>query len=48
MVSIHGSIIVSALLQADGWRVFTVWECQLKKDSFEKTMEHLRVDLLNG
>ncbi|SFW14872.1 very short patch repair endonuclease [Selenomonas ruminantium] len=39
---------VSTLLQTDGWRVFTVWECQLKKDSFEKTMEHLRLDLLNG
>ena len=34
-------------LQNDGWRVFTVWECQLKKDSFERTMEYLRRNLLS-
>ncbi len=38
---------VFSLLQNEGWRVFTVWECQLKKDSFEKTMDHLRLNLLN-
>lgn len=37
---------VLAQLQNEGWRVFTVWECQIKKESFEKTMERLRLDLL--
>ena len=34
-------------LQSLGWKVLVVWECQLKKDSFEKTMELLRLNLLN-
>ena len=38
---------VVAQLRDEGWRVFTVWECQLKKDSFEKTMERVRMELLN-
>lgn len=26
-------------LEADGWQVITIWECELKKDRFEETME---------
>ena len=37
--------VVEQLLDA-GWKVFTVWECQLKKGSFEHTMEQLMTDLL--
>lgn len=33
-------------LQELGWRVFVVWECELKqKDSFERTMEKLISDI---
>ena len=28
-------------LESDGWNVIVVWECQLKKDIFEKTMADL-------
>ncbi len=28
-------------LQEQGWKVLTVWECQLKKKVFNDTMEHL-------
>lgn len=28
-------------LSQAGWNVITIWECQLKKDSFESTMEEL-------
>ena len=35
-------------LEKDGWNVLVVWECQLKKENFEKTMEKLTNDILNG
>lgn len=28
-------------LEAMGWKVITVWECELKKDKLEKTLENL-------
>ena len=28
-------------LETAGWRVFTIWECQLKKICFQKTMNEL-------
>ena len=28
-------------LEEMGWNVITVWECQLKKDKLEQTLEHL-------
>ena len=28
-------------LESAGWRVLTIWECELKKDRFEETMQHL-------
>lgn len=28
-----------------GWKVVTVWECQLKKDRFEKSMENLEKEI---
>lgn len=34
-------------LVATGWRVFIIWECQLRKDSFEQTMEQLTADIMN-
>ena len=39
---------VSASLRIDGWRVFVIWECQLKKDSFDSTMEQLKTNLLKS
>ena len=29
------------LLENLGWRIITVWECQLKKDCFEETMDNV-------
>lgn len=34
-------------LQALGWKVLTVWECELKKPAFEKTMENLINSILD-
>lgn len=33
------------LLEAYDWKVIVVWECQLKKDSFEKTVAEVRSQL---
>lgn len=30
-----------SLLEADGWNVVVVWECELKKQAFDDTMEQL-------
>lgn len=30
-----------ALLESEGWTVFIIWECQLKKNNFALTMEKL-------
>ncbi|WP_347563733.1 very short patch repair endonuclease [Pseudoflavonifractor sp. 524-17] len=30
-----------SLLEADGWNVVVVWECELKKQAFDDTMEKL-------
>ncbi len=32
-------------LEEAGWRVITVWECQLKKDRFQKSMENLEKEI---
>lgn len=32
-------------LEEAGWRVATVWECQLKKDRFQKSMENLEKEI---
>ena len=31
----------TAKLEAQGWRVFTIWECQLKKKMADKSLEAL-------
>lgn len=30
-----------ALLEQDGWRVITIWECELRKENVENTLEML-------
>ena len=35
-------------LQQMGWRVITIWECQLKKDVFQATMDQLIAQIRNG
>ncbi len=32
---------VCSSLEADGWNVVTIWECELRKDRFEQTMKRL-------
>ena len=32
-------------LESDGWKVITIWECQLKKGQFEKTMSDLELTI---
>lgn len=39
---------VSARLEAHGWKVITVWECQLKKDRRETTLAALREQILHN
>ena len=34
-------------LQSLGWNVIVVWECELKKDCFEKTMKSLEYRIKN-
>ena len=35
-------------LEAKGWSVIIVWECQLKKESFQRTIEDVSSSLLNN
>lgn len=35
-------------LESMGWRVFTVWECELKKDKLERTLEELYDKITSG
>lgn len=35
-------------LEDAGWRVFVVWECELKKKYFEETMETLCIKITGG
>ncbi len=35
----------AAQLQAEGWRVITVWECELKKDVREETLIRLYIEI---
>lgn len=34
-------------LETMGWRVITLWECELKQNSFEDTMNRLEQQLHN-
>lgn len=36
------------LLQELGWRVVTVWECELKKAVFDDTMARVEVEIKNS
>ena len=31
-----------------GWNVITVWECELKKDKREQTLEDLYTQIISG
>ena len=36
------------ILKDLGWNVLVVWECQLKKNTFESTMNHLTAEIAKG
>lgn len=36
---------VRAALEADGWKVVEIWECELKKDRIEETRERLQSEI---
>ena len=36
-----------ALLKDEGWNVITIWECELKKDKVQSTLENLILELLS-
>lgn len=38
----------TAQLEAQGWRVFTIWECQLKKKVADKSLEALYESIINN
>ena len=35
------------LLSEQGWNVIVIWECQLKKSTFDETMQHLVEQIKN-
>ena len=35
-----------AELEKLGWKVIVVWECSLKKKTFDETMKQLAVDII--
>lgn len=35
-------------LEANGWNVIIVWECQLKKSSFDKTIEQVTAEIIRN
>lgn len=35
-------------LEAIGWNVIIVWECQLKKSSFDKTIEQVTAEIIRN
>jgi len=37
-INVQNDRVVSQLLEGMGWRVITVWECELKKDKREDTL----------
>ena len=37
--------LVQEELQSLGWRVLVIWECELKKDKFDATMERLKNEI---
>lgn len=39
--TIEKDAINNAELKNEGWRVLTIWECQLKKDKIEKTFSNI-------
>ena len=36
---------VRAAMEADGWQVVEIWECELKKDRIDETRERLRSEI---
>ncbi len=34
-----------SLLLAQGWKIITIWECQLKKDNLQQTLSTLAIEL---
>jgi len=36
------------LLRSDGWHIIVIWECELKKASFDETMKKVIDDILNN
>jgi len=38
---------ISTQLRADGWRVLTIWECELKKSVLSESLEQLYRDIIH-
>ena len=36
------------MLKEQGWKVFIVWECELKKKCFQETMDKLIKEISEG
>lgn len=39
---------VQLLMKEQGWKVFVIWECQLKKKEFQATMDRLIKEIIGG
>ncbi len=46
--NVERDITTHSELANQGWRVLVVWECQLKKKSFQATMDQIIVDITGG
>lgn len=46
--NVERDITTHSELANQGWRVLVVWECQLKKKSFQATMDQIITDITGG
>lgn len=46
--NVERDITTHSELANQGWRVLVVWECQLKKKSFQATMDQIIADITGG
>ena len=46
--NVERDIVNRTLLEDQGWRVLTIWECQLKKKVLEENLNHLYLEIIEG
>lgn len=46
--NVERDAISHSMLQSQGWRVLTIWECELKKNNFQTAMDQLILNIIGG